>query len=270
MDKKKLLSLLTVSVLSVYVLSRVDNAGAAGPSDATVVPPPTSLQIRLLDTTVTQPSAAQLTAIQNGTFTADAANQCPASLNCGNPNASLAGTGTCPDVCWVKAANPASPSATIPYNYTQCPSGYAALTTDKADFLYAYTADSTLNPSSTDDMAKYTTQGYTCSLDDSTDASACPSSYSTGDTFTSSGRLYYVYSTDCKSDAGGVSYCDWGVSCGVIHTIKAKYKAYTCTRTGGYYPVPTQYSIAPNITYYQMAPQAIICGHVNTRWVDSP
>lgn len=279
MNKNKLLILFSLSVLSVYVIGRMGGISPASAVDATTVAPKSmapavpatsgGLQIKVLNTGVMQPSNAQKTEIQQGTFTSNVSNRCPNTLSCGTPNNSLVGTATCPNVCYVTSTTGGPPPA-LPFSYPNCPSGYAALTTGKSDISYKYSGALSSWPSSQTQMEQLQSQGYTCSPVGSTAWGSCPDSGNIGDYVIRNGLFYKITGKYCASSAGGVSYCNWAVSCGVSNFEKLTLERVRCDRAAGYYPGSTIYNpdTSGSDTSYQTIPLEVICGRVSTAWSD--
>lgn len=285
MEKKKLLVLMSISIMFVYGIGLVNKSSATDstsvpeqtispPAPYTgcpwgICPPRTGLTVQMLNSTVIQPSLGQLVEIHNGTFTQDPANPvCPVSPGCGTPNTSLVGSASCPTICYVKTNNTGLAPNAQPFNYPVCPQGYATITTGAFDLYYKYYPPTTIYPSSVSELDGYQNTGYSCNPNIAFGTYICPSGYVSGQYYPIMGLLYTVTFTDCHGTGPGV--CWGGVSCGVAHYTGTTIAPMMCTRAAGYYPVPIQteiYSSNYTVNYYQMAPQEVICGLIATQWI---
>lgn len=293
MGKNKLIILFIISVLSVCVISLVSRAqvrGGTTPPTAgnTSTSTPTStttatdstqigahtmqgattgLRIRVmsLDTIVEAATAAEIALISSGDFTR-VGTPCPTTVVCTGPNATD-NPATCPRLCYVSAATGGTPPSANPFQYKACPPGYSAIATDKIDVLYDQSpAQSTWIVGGVTKKAFYETNGYTC-FQSGVQRVICPSGGTTGDFVTlSDAYLYQITNVQCKSSAAG-TYCNWNVACGAT-VDEVTFNRIMCTRPAGFYPVPSVSNPRTSLStqYYQMAPTATICAHVNTKW----
>lgn len=312
MGKKTLVILFIASLMFVYVLSRAQGAGSSGSAQPTGGGTTTTgtttgttttgttttgtttsntatdstqitgmqvggaggVQVRILDTTVEQPTPAQTAQIQAGTFISLGTQCPPAGIVCTAPNSSDSSS-TCPKICYVKATVVGTPPSTQPFKYPECPAGYAAITVGSMDLLYQFTGAKTHYAKSIADRDFYLTLGYNCAVDASRLWTNCshdkPNSgdYSVMNTGNGLGTVLYTLTNQPSCYISSSCSC-CGVGCSVSAYANAEWYPIKCIRPAGYYPVALTTNLPGGaaITQYQMAPQSLICGHVNSSWVN--
>lgn len=276
MEKRKLTILISLSILSIYGIARIEKLSATDSqsvTEKTITPPvgssgPAGLTPYMPQTSSVLLNNTQLGQIRAGTFLTSPGNvACPPTdtVNCGTPNTvpTRVGTSTCPTICYVAAIQNGPPPIIPPYGYPSCPKGYAVISPGNYDLYYTQQPADVVYPSSNAALTAYQNRlGYTCSPDPATNIYNCPSGYAQGTYYPMNNRLYSVVSRECRL-AGSC----WGnVDCNVAHSVATNIQAMRCIRPAGYHPAPAQYGSTTSLPVYQMAPQSLICGLIYTTW----